>query len=142
MPWALQTLLLTVLCCWSMVAKGDTRVGDVESLRSALAQGMVDEVYFPDHAEYQNASTAFNLRLQYKPVAIAYPRSTEEVSNIVKTCVRLGIPGQTGTVLTKYLVLTAAGLQRRHVPAAIHMQATVSVAKTGTWLLTCLTSTR
>lgn len=94
MPRVLQILLLSIICCWSVAAKGNMDVRVAKSLRNAFAQGIVDEVYFPDHASYQSASKAFNLRLQYKPAAIAYPRSTEEVTDVVKTCASLGIPGR------------------------------------------------
>ena len=93
-PRVLQILLLSTLCYWSIAAKGDVKMQAIDSLRTAFAGGMVDEVYFPDHAGYQSASKAFNLRLQYKPAAIAYPRTTEEVAEIVKTCVGLGISGR------------------------------------------------
>ncbi|KAF8962024.1 glucooligosaccharide oxidase [Flammula alnicola] len=38
----------------------------------------------PGDAGYSNASAAFNLRFTFKPAAIAYPRTTQDVSNLIK----------------------------------------------------------
>ncbi|GLB42541.1 putative oxygen-dependent FAD-linked oxidoreductase family protein [Lyophyllum shimeji] len=39
---------------------------------------------FPGDASYASASSAFNLRFTFKPAAVTYPKSPQEVSEIVK----------------------------------------------------------
>ncbi|KAH9917719.1 uncharacterized protein B0H18DRAFT_1123430 [Fomitopsis serialis] len=65
--------------------------GDAPSFQSILANDNI-EVHVAGQAGYQNASRAFNLRLQLQPAAIAYPGSVEEVSDLVKAGASLGIP--------------------------------------------------
>ncbi|KZT64704.1 Glucooligosaccharide oxidase [Daedalea quercina L-15889] len=84
----LLTFLFSVLCI-ADVALGNTST--TVSLQSTLAYKGT-EVYFTGQAGYQNASQAFNLRLQFKPAAVAYPRSAEEVSDLTKVGASLGIP--------------------------------------------------
>lgn len=94
----LQVLLLSAFCCCNITSRSDIRADN--SLRSAIAQGQVEEVYFPDDARYQIVSKAFNLRLQYTPAAIAYPHSAGEVANLVKACTLLSVPGGMSIILT------------------------------------------
>ncbi|KAJ7058203.1 glucooligosaccharide oxidase [Mycena amicta] len=54
-----------------------------DSLRSELALPGVTS-YFPGDAGYANASRAFNLRFTLEPVAVVYPSSVHELSEIVK----------------------------------------------------------
>ncbi|KAH9840541.1 uncharacterized protein C8Q71DRAFT_412158 [Rhodofomes roseus] len=91
MEITLGRLLIASICIFSFA---DVVVGDAASLQSIFssnAQTSV-ETYFADHPGYENASRAFNLRLQIKPAAIAYPSNANEVSDIVRAGASLGIP--------------------------------------------------
>ena len=68
-------------------------LGVSPSLQSILGNNNI-EIYFPGEPGYQDASRAFNLRLDFKPVAVAYPNSTEEVAELVKAGAFLGLPGE------------------------------------------------
>ena len=70
-----------------------TAIGGSPSLKSILGDSSI-EVYFPDEPGYQNASRAFNSRVDFKPIAVAYPNSTGEVALLVKAGASLGIPGE------------------------------------------------
>ncbi|EPS97926.1 hypothetical protein FOMPIDRAFT_142343 [Fomitopsis schrenkii] len=50
------------------------------------------QVYFQGEPGYQNASRAFNMRLDFEPLAVAFPNSTEEVADLVKVGAQLGVP--------------------------------------------------
>ncbi|EPT01474.1 hypothetical protein FOMPIDRAFT_90148 [Fomitopsis schrenkii] len=64
--------------------------GRVGLLQSVLeSQGI--EYFVPGEPEYQNASRAYNLRLHFEPVAVAYPSSTEDVSVLVDAAALLGL---------------------------------------------------
>ncbi|KAH9917721.1 uncharacterized protein B0H18DRAFT_1200507 [Fomitopsis serialis] len=76
---------LLILCTIKSV------LGDSPSLQSILGNDDL-EVYFPGQPGYQNASRAFNLRLNFKPVAVAYPNSTDQVAELVKVGALLNIP--------------------------------------------------
>lgn len=52
------------------------------------------QVYFQGEPGYQNASRAFNMRLDFEPLAVAFPNSTEEVADLVKVGAQLGVPGE------------------------------------------------
>ncbi|EPS97931.1 hypothetical protein FOMPIDRAFT_55287 [Fomitopsis schrenkii] len=66
-------------------------VGSSPSLQSILGNNSI-KIYFPGEPGYQDASRAFNLRLDFKPIAVAYPNSTEEVAEVVKAGAFLGLP--------------------------------------------------
>ena len=68
-------------------------IGGSPSLQSILGGSNI-EVYFPDEPGYQNVSRAFNLRVDFKPIAVAYPNSTEEVAVLVQAGASLGLPGK------------------------------------------------
>ena len=66
--------------------------GTSPSLQSILGDNSI-QIYFPGEPGYADASRAFNLRLDFKPIAVAYPNSTEEVAQLVKAGASLGLPG-------------------------------------------------
>ncbi|KAH9840540.1 uncharacterized protein C8Q71DRAFT_739894 [Rhodofomes roseus] len=80
-----RRLLLGALCISNIA------LGNVLSLQSILeSEGIV--AYFEDQPNYQNASTPFNLRLPFKPVAIAYPSNVEEVAGAIVAGASLNVP--------------------------------------------------
>ncbi|KAH9840539.1 uncharacterized protein C8Q71DRAFT_888993 [Rhodofomes roseus] len=66
-------------------------LGDTPSLQSILGNNSI-EVYFPGEPGYQNVSQAFNLRLHFEPIAVAYPNTTEQVAELVKAGAFLQVP--------------------------------------------------
>ena len=64
-----------------------------EPLQSVLSNDDI-EIIYPEDPSYRNASRAFNRRLHFKPIAVAYPSSTEEVADLVKAGAYLGLPGK------------------------------------------------
>ena len=107
---------------------------DNSSLQSSIGNDDI-EVYFPGQPGYQNASRAFNLRLNFEPIAVAYPNSTEEVAELVKIGASLGIPGEMECIhmtskdrSTGRYVSHQSTLARAATPTL----ATASVARTAT----------
>lgn len=52
------------------------------------------EVVLPGDESYDKWAKPYNLRLTYKPVAIAFPKSREEVSSLVKAGFEAGVQGK------------------------------------------------
>jgi len=59
-----------------------------QSLSSSLSG--IDTVY-PTDSGYADASAPFNSRFAYQPVAIAYAKSVDDISTIVKAGVAAGV---------------------------------------------------
>lgn len=64
-----------------------------EALQSVLGNDDI-EIIYPEDPSYRNASRAFNRRLHFRPLAVAYPSSTEELAELVKAGAYLGLPGK------------------------------------------------
>ncbi|KAH9917720.1 uncharacterized protein B0H18DRAFT_1033526 [Fomitopsis serialis] len=75
---------------FGLLCIANTAFADVSPLQAALGSDGI-EAYFVDQPEYQNASQPFNLRLPFKPAAVAYPSTVEEVANAVKAGALLSI---------------------------------------------------
>ncbi|KAF7297120.1 Glucooligosaccharide oxidase [Mycena indigotica] len=72
-----RTLLGALILCVS------TTLADSSSLQSQLSLPGVTS-FFPGDPGYANASRPFNLRFTLEPIAVVYPASVKEVSEIVK----------------------------------------------------------
>ncbi|TFK97571.1 glucooligosaccharide oxidase [Pterulicium gracile] len=79
------TLLLAALLSSTVYAQDGGKVQD------DLTEAGI-KAYFPGQDGYLNASQPFNLRFTPEPVAVAYPTTALQVSEIVKIGHRAGIP--------------------------------------------------
>ncbi|KAF9042491.1 glucooligosaccharide oxidase [Panaeolus papilionaceus] len=73
-------LILSFLCV--QIARGDL----ISSLQSRDFQ-----VVSPTDIAYANASAPFNLRFSWKPAAVTYPRSAQDISDILKISTEHGL---------------------------------------------------
>lgn len=88
----MRSLLVSAVCVAFSVTLGRV-VGGAASLHSVLDNEGI-EYFVPGEPGYQNASRAYNLRLHFDPVAVAYPTSTEDVSALVEAAALLGLAGE------------------------------------------------
>lgn len=87
-------MMLATLFAFTFLALSTLRdAGASSSIQSALGSDHIEIVY-PGEPDYRNASRAFNRRLHFQPLAVAYPNSTEEVAELVKAGAYLGLPGK------------------------------------------------
>ena len=84
--------LLFAAACVAASALGSV-LGGTTSIKSFLDSEGIEYVV-PGEPGYQNASRAFNLRLHFEPVAVAYPTSTDDVSVLVEAAAILGLAGE------------------------------------------------
>ena len=92
--------LLFAAACVAVSALGSV-LGGTASIKSFLDSKGIEYVV-PGEPGYQNASRAFNLRLHFEPVAVAYPTSTNDVSVLVEAAAILGLAGESRVALLKH----------------------------------------
>ena len=127
--------LLVTAACVVLSALGSI-AGGVASLQSILdSEGI--EYFVPGEPGYQNASRAYNLRLHFEPVAVAYPTSTENVSVLVEAAALLGLAGESASQYRRCVWLMCPLSKLTPVRAVIPTLAMGSAVSMATWLLTC-----
>ncbi|KZT64087.1 Glucooligosaccharide oxidase [Daedalea quercina L-15889] len=75
----------------SVLVSVNVALGEDCGLNATFTKEGIDAVY-PGDGAYQNASQPFNLRVPYQPVAITYPKNTEDVVKIVNASASCRIP--------------------------------------------------